>query len=62
MQDPVTDEDAENGEEQQHNQAHEQHPPTGSEVILALWEKKKKNSLKIIPKTLSVNDWLNLIT
>lgn len=62
VQDPVTDEDAENGEEQQHNQAHEQHPPTGSEVILALWEKKKKNSLKIIPKTLSVNDWLNLIT
>lgn len=50
MQDPVTDEDAENGEEQQHNQAHEQHPPTGSEVILALWEKKKKTVSKLYQK------------
>lgn len=36
VQDPVTDEDAEDGEEQQDDQTHEQHAPAGSEVILAL--------------------------
>ena len=41
MQDPVADEDAEDGEEQQHDQAHEQHAPTGSEVILALLGRRK---------------------
>lgn len=41
VQDLVTDEDAEEGEEQQHDQAHKQHAPTGSEVILALWWRRK---------------------
>lgn len=36
MQDLVADEDAEDGEEQQDDQAHKQHAPTRSEVILAL--------------------------
>lgn len=36
VQDPVTDEDAEDGEEQQDDQAHKQHAPAGSEVVLAL--------------------------
>lgn len=36
MQDLVADEDAQDGEEQQHDQTHEQHAPTGSKVILAL--------------------------
>lgn len=36
VQDLVTDEDAEDGEEQQHDQTHKQHSPAGSEVILAL--------------------------
>lgn len=36
VQDLVTDEDAEDGEEQQDDQTHKQHSPAGSEVILAL--------------------------
>lgn len=37
MQDLVTDKDAEDGEDKQHDQAHKQHAPAGSEVILGLW-------------------------
>lgn len=37
VQDPMADEDAQDGEEQQHDQANKQHAPTGSEVIFALW-------------------------
>lgn len=36
VQDLVADEDAEDGEEQQDDEAHEEHAPAGSEVILAL--------------------------
>lgn len=36
VQDLVANEEAEDGEEQQHDQAHKQHAPAGSEVILAL--------------------------
>lgn len=36
VQDPVTDEDAEDGEEQQDDQTHKEHAPAGSEVVLAL--------------------------
>lgn len=42
VQDPVAEEDAENGEEQQHDEAHEQHASTGSEVVLALWWRRGK--------------------
>lgn len=36
MQNPVADEDAEDGEQQQDDETHEEHSPAGSEVILAL--------------------------
>lgn len=45
MQDPVADEDAEDGEQQQHDEAHKQHAPTGSEVILALWGRGKRQEV-----------------
>lgn len=46
VQDLVTDEDAEDGEEQQDDQAHKQHSPAGSEVILALqWERQGEAEL-----------------
>lgn len=46
MQDLVADEDAEDGEEQQDDQAHKQHAPTGSKVILALSEEEKDKRLE----------------
>lgn len=42
VQDLVTDKDAEDGEEEEHNEAHKQHPPAGSEVILALEEVERE--------------------
>lgn len=47
VQDPVADKDAEDGEEQQDDQAHKQHAPTGSEVILALWWRRKRHEVGI---------------
>ena len=47
MEYPVADEDAEDGEQQQDDEADEQHAPAGSEVVLALQSGWKNSKNKI---------------
>lgn len=43
VQDLVTDKDAKDGEKEEHDEAHKQHTPAGSEVILALEDGKRED-------------------